>query len=190
MNAYCNTVGLAALTLLAACGAPAGHDDATMADHKAMMMADSTAKAQVQAQEETVRVLYEMFNSGKLDGIENHVAENFVDHQMDPSITTTGIQSLRDLVALYHTGMPDVHQEMLSISSTGDRTYVHLHIKGTNTGPWAAMPATGKAMDVLGADVLRFENGKVAEHWGYTEEMKMMQQLGLMPAPGEAPPKK
>ncbi len=190
MNAYCNTVGLAALTLLVACGAPADHDDATMADHKAMMVADSAANAQVKSQEETVRILYDMFNTGKLDGVENYVAENFVDHQMDPSITTTGIQGLRDLVALYHTGMPDMNQEMLSISTTGDRTYVHLRMKGTNTGPWGAMPATGKAMDVMGADVVRFENGKAVEHWGYMEEMKMMTQLGLMPAPGEAPAKK
>ena len=29
-------------------------------------------------------------------------------------------------------------------------------------------------------DVLRFENGKVVEHWGYMEEMKMMEQLGMM----------
>jgi hypothetical protein len=41
----------------------------------------------------------------------------------------------------------------------------------------------------MGCDILRFENGKAAEHWGYMEEGKMMQQLGLMPAPGAAPAK-
>ena len=60
---------------------------------------------------------------------------------------------------------------------------------GTNTGPWGEMPATGKVMDVMGCDVMRFENGKAAEHWGYMEEAKMMMQLGLMPPPA-APEKK
>ena len=53
-------------------------------------------------------------------------------------------------------------------------------------------PTPGKlavqAIDVMGADVVRFVDGKVAEHWGYMEEMKMMGQLGLWPpAPAAAP---
>ena len=47
-----------------------------------------------------------------------------------------------------------------------------------------------QTLDVMGCDVFRFENGKAAEHWGYMEDMKMMQQLGLMPAPGAVPEKK
>jgi len=36
---------------------------------------------------------------------------------------------------------------------------------------------------------MRFENGKVVEHWGYMEDMKMMDQLGMGPG-AAAPPKK
>jgi predicted SnoaL-like aldol condensation-catalyzing enzyme len=42
------------------------------------------------------------------------------------------------------------------------------------------MPATNKPIDIHTVDVLRFENGKVVEHWGYMEEFKMMEQLGMM----------
>jgi predicted ester cyclase len=51
------------------------------------------------------------------------------------------------------------------------------------------MPATNKPVDVYAVDVLRFENGKVVEYWGYMEEMKMMEQLGMMPG-AEDPAKK
>ena len=114
---------------------------------------------------------------------------NVVDHQMDPSIKTTGIQSIKDLLNMYHTAFPDVKQEILGMATKGDRTYFQIHMTGTNTGAWGDMPATGKVMDVMGCDVMRFENGKAAEHWGYTEEAKMMMQLGLMPPPA-APKKK
>ena len=103
---------------------------------------------------------------------------------MPPEITSTGLQAARDMIALYRTSMPDLHQEWLHASTTGDRTYIHYRMKGTNTGPYGDMPATGKAMDVMGVDIIRFQDGKAAEHWGYMEEMKMMTQLGLMPEPG------
>ena len=169
--------------LLASCGG-GGHDHAAAAEHAAMMKADSTAKAELAAREASVRAVFESMNTGNLDNIGDYVAENFLDHQQDPSITTTGIQGLKDMVSLLRGAYPDYHQDIVSMSTTGDMTFVHFRMKGTNTGPWGEMPATGKTMDVMGVDVLRFENDKVVEHWGYMEEMKMMTQLGLMPEPG------
>ena len=45
------------------------------------------------------------------------------------------------------------------------------------------MPATNKKIDVEGVDIIRFKNGKAVEHWGVYDNMKMMQQLGMMPPP-------
>jgi len=36
-------------------------------------------------------------------------------------------------------------------------------------------------------DILRFEDGKLAEHWFESDALGMMQQLGVIPAPGQAP---
>lgn len=175
------------LLLLTACGSGGDHHDAAMAEHLAMMKADSAAKAQLTAQEATARAIIDLVNSKGTEGIENLMSEDFVDHQQDPSITTTGIQGAKDMFTLLHTAYPDFKQEVLAMSTTGDRTFIHLRMTGTNTGAWGAMPATGKTMDVLGVDILRFEDGKAVEHWGYMEEMKMMTQLGMMPAPGTEP---
>lgn len=178
-----STLAIAALLLLGACSAP----DPKMAEHMAMMKADSAEAAQVAAQENAVRAIFDMINSGNYEGMDNLMTADFVDHQQDPSITTTGIQGVKDMMNLLRGAYPDYKQEVLHMSSSGDRTYVHLRMTGTNTGPWGAMPATGKAMDVMGVDVIRFADGKAAEHWGYMEEMKMMTQLGLMPDPAAAP---
>ncbi|MBL7938151.1 MAG: ester cyclase [Flavobacteriales bacterium] len=174
---------LAVGLLLSSCGG-GGHDQAAMDAHAAMMKADSAAKAALAANEAGVKAVVEILNTGNMDKIGDHVAENFVDHQQDPSITTTGIQGLKDMIGLVRGAYPDFNQEVISMSTTGDMTFVHFRMKGTNTGPWGVMPATGKAMDVMGVDIMRFENGKAVEHWGYMEEMKMMTQLGMMPEPG------
>ncbi|MBK7287887.1 MAG: ester cyclase [Flavobacteriales bacterium] len=181
------TAPVAALLLLASCsGGDHAKTDEMMAHNKAMMAADSLTKAQ----EATTKALYDLINTTSSDGIEKPVTDDFVARlMMDTSIKSTGIQALKDEMAMYFTAFPDFHQDIMGMATNGDRTYVVLHITGTNKGPWGStMPATGKAIDVMGADVVRFVDGKVAEHWGYMEEMKMMGQLGLWPpAPAAAP---
>jgi hypothetical protein len=50
------------------------------------------------------------------------------------------------------------------------------------------MPPTNKKMtDVMGIDMIRWENGKFVEHWGLFDDHAMMSQLGLMPPPGGPP---
>ena len=77
---------------------------------------------------------------------------------------------------------PEMGGRVLTLDvKEGDRVVVHYRWKGVNSGAMGeGMPATNKPIDVETVDVLRFENGKVVEHWGYMEEMKMMEQLGMM----------
>ena len=42
------------------------------------------------------------------------------------------------------------------------------------------IPATGKQISVNGFDIVRFADGKAVEHWGLTDSMTMMTQLGVM----------
>lgn len=182
-NTLLKTTPLAAVLFLASCGG-GEHDHAMMDQHMAMMKADSVADAAVAAQEASVKAIFDVINTGKVDEVDNLMTENFVENQKDPAITSTGRQAVKDMFNMVRTAYPDYKQEIISMSTTGDKTYIHFHITGTNTGPWGEMPATGRTMDVMGVDVIRFENGVAAEHWGYMEEMKMMTQLGLMPEPG------
>ncbi|HLF87790.1 MAG TPA: ester cyclase [Anaerolineales bacterium] len=44
------------------------------------------------------------------------------------------------------------------------------------------IPSTGKRVEIGSIDIIRFEDGKAAKHWGETDVMTMMQQLGVVPA--------
>ncbi|MCB9169956.1 MAG: ester cyclase [Flavobacteriales bacterium] len=186
MRSFTLGAGLSGLLLLGACNAPA--PDPMAAKNAEIAKADSVEKARVAAQEETLQKITEMFNTGNTDGIEDLVTADFLDHQMPPELATTGVQGARDVVAFYRTAMPDLHQDIVRTATNGDLTFMQVHMTGTNTGPMGAMPPTGKAMDVMGADVVRFADGKMVEHWGYMEEAKMMQQLGMMPGPDQGKP--
>ncbi len=161
-----------------------------MAEHKAMLAADSAKKATQAFREEGVRAVYAMFESGNSEGLEKYVAENMVEHTPPPGgITSTGIQMLRDVIAMHHGAFPDTKMTIHSIAHGDDVMMVHYNMKGTNTGAMGPdMPATNKVMDVDGAEVIKFGaegGGKATDHWGYWDEAKMMQQLGLAPAPDE-----
>ena len=190
MNRNLLSIPAASLLLFVGCGEapPAGHEG-MMSEYNAMKAADSTEKANAAACIGCFEKVFAMMSSGDVTGIEECISENMVEHAAPPpGITTTGLQGLKDIIAWQHGVFPDLKLTILHSAVVGDLAYVHYNQKGTNTGPMGPdMPATGKAIDMNGVDIVRFENGKAVEHWGYWDETKMMQQLGLAPAPG-APP--
>ena len=46
------------------------------------------------------------------------------------------------------------------------------------------IPPTGKRISINVIDILGMAEGKFVEHWGVMDSMAMMQQLGVVPAPG------
>ena len=166
---------------LCSCGGPNPEHDTMMAEHKAMMSADSVKQAEVEQMKQTTQRFLDLWFSGKTDGIDEIVAENFKSNIPMPGVTSTGIQQLKDMIAKSSTAFTDNKTEDLHLIAEGDRVVAHYRWKGVNTGSMGeGMPATNKPIDVHTVDVLRFENGKVVEHWGYMEEFKMMEQLGMM----------
>jgi predicted ester cyclase len=45
------------------------------------------------------------------------------------------------------------------------------------------VPASGNRVEVEGIDIVRLEDGKAAEHWGVTDDLGLMQQIGAIPSP-------
>lgn len=175
------------LALLLACGGGSSPEhDKRMAEHTAMLAADSASKAATDQLKQATQRFLDMWFAGKSDRIEEIVAEDFTSHMDFPGITSTGIQKLKDMIAMSHTAFPESKMEDLHLVADGDRVVAHYKWKGVNSGSMGeGMPATNKPVDVYSVDILRFDNGKVVEYWGYMEEMKMMEQLGAMGDPAK-----
>ena len=136
---------------------------------------------------EAIQKVNDAFNTGNTEGLENYVAENMIEHQQDPMIKTTGLAGLKDMIKIFRGAYPDMKYTVLGTWAEGDVVIMHFNLKGTNSGAMGEMSPTNKSIDVNGVDIVRFENGKGVEHWGYMEEGKMMTQLGMMPSPGGTP---
>src|SRR5207248_3978098 len=47
-------------------------------------------------------------------------------------------------------------------------------------------PPSGKRVSVAYIDLLRFADGKMVEHWVQMDMLGLLQQIGALPAPGQA----
>lgn len=174
-------ITLPLVAMLWSCGGSNPEHDTMMAEHKAQMTADSAKHAEMDRMKQTTQRFLDLWFSQNTDGIEEIVAENFVSHLAMPGVSSTGIQQLKDMIAISSAAFTDNKTEDLHMIAEDNRVVAHYRWKGVNSGSMGeGMPATNKPIDVHTVDVLRFENGKVVEHWGYMEEFKMMEQLGMM----------
>lgn len=112
------------------------------------------------------------------------LSDDFVTHNPDPMIPSTGKQQILDQVDAYFGMSSDMKASGQVMLVDGDLVAGVALIKGTNDGAMGDMPATGKAWEATAMDVLRFENGKIVEHWGVFDAMSMMSQLGMFDGEG------
>ncbi len=127
------------------------------------------------------------FETGDASGLDQYVAANTKSHMVMPGYPE-GLEGMKKMVADFKVSMPDAKYTIEDMRVDGDILVARVRMTGTNTGPMMGMPATNKKMEnIMSIDWVRWENGKFVEHWGVGEEMKMMEQLGLMPPMGEAP---
>jgi steroid delta-isomerase-like uncharacterized protein len=130
-----------------------------------------------------VRQFYdEVVNGGDLDRVEEFCTEDFVDHEEFPGIPPTR-DGVRQFFGLMREAFPDFRVDIEDLIVEGDRVAVRMTMSGTQQGEFMGVPATGRRFSVDGVDILRMEGSEqAAEHWGVTDVMSLMQQLGATAA--------
>ena len=117
------------------------------------------------------------FNNGDLDGLEEFVAHDIVEHQEG---STSGIDGLRTLITELRTAHPDLHLDIQDTATSGDTVWFRIRATGTNDGPMWGRPATGRPIDITVMDVMRVADGRMVEHWGVADRLAVLKQVGAM----------
>jgi predicted ester cyclase len=95
---------------------------------------------------------------------------------------------LKAFATAVRAAFPDFHYTVEDEIAEGDKYVVRLTARGTMQGAFLGMPATGKQATWTEVHVARVVGGKLAEHWACIDQLGMLQQLGVIPAPGQAGP--
>jgi len=131
------------------------------------------------------RAYEQIFNRGNLDQIEEFVSADLVDHETPPPGMEglEGIEVLRQFVKVFRDAFPDLRFTAEDMIAEGDKVAARYAMRGTHQGEFMGVAPTRNRIEVTGIDIVRFEGGKMVEHWANSDELGMMQQLGDIPAP-------
>ena len=76
-----------------------------------------------------------------------------------------------------------MHMHVDDLIASDDKAVGRVRATATHQGEFMGMSPTGKRVEVQLIDIMRFDDaGLVCEHWGVTDMLSLMQQLGVVPA--------
>lgn len=120
----------------------------------------------------------EAVNSGNLAALADVVAAGAVDHDPAPG-QGPGPEGYQAMFGDLRRAFPDLHVDVEHLVATDDELAFAYTITGTHSGELAGHAPTGKPVRYRGMQISRFEDGKLVERWGSSDELGMMRQLGL-----------
>jgi steroid delta-isomerase-like uncharacterized protein len=137
------------------------------------------------------RVAEEVFNGGNLDLADELYAPDYVLH--DPSLPEDlhGPEGLKRYAAMTLGAFSDIRVAVEDQVAEGDKVVSRWTATGTHTGDLMGIPPTGRRVEISGVTINRFSGGKIAEDWYQSDDLGMMQQLGVVPSgdqPGDTDP--
>lgn len=114
---------------------------------------------------------------GDYDAVYEYFADNFMSHvteRVNPEALGTDIRAREgEFWQMARQAFPDMEFTVNLVLESGDHVVSNWTLTGTHTGaPYYDVPASGERVTINGTAVLRFENGKVVEHWGGPHCMK------------------
>ena len=133
----------------------------------------------------TQRFYEEVWNKGNLEAVDDIMTSDFVDHAAPPGFPS-GPEGAKQVFTMYRNAFPDFRLSVEDLIAEDDKVVARWVTQGTHQGELMGIPPTGKPVTVAGIDVFRIAGGKIAEHWAEFDMMGLMQQLGVIPTPGQA----
>lgn len=122
----------------------------------------------------------EIINKGNIDLInETNFDKNITLVTVPENIV--GIDGFKNYYNNYITGFSNVTFTIVDVFGQGDKIVKHWNFKGTHTGEFFGIPASGNTVDIDGVTLVKMIEGKIAQEQDFMDNLEFYQQLGLMP---------
>ncbi len=131
-----------------------------------------------------IRRAFEDLNQGNLGEADEYFTPNFVYHDAANPQVSNREEYTQLLTGLMAALAPQLTIE--NLIAEGDKVVARYTLRGTHRGQWRGVPPTGKPVTFTATTTYRFADGKVAEMWQNADTLSLLQQLGVIPAPGQA----
>lgn len=115
-----------------------------------------------------------------------------IDELCTPDVTIYGMgqpvqgrEAQKGFTAMMHAAFPDLEGAIEDMIAEGDVIASRWIFQGTHRGELMGIPPTGKRIRISGMDTTRIANGQIAEMRVVMDQLSMLQQLGVIPTPGQ-----
>ena len=100
-----------------------------------------------------------------------------------------GLAGVKGFTAAFHAAFAPFYLRVEDLIAEGDKVVARWTTGGTHAGPLPSpggvIPPTGKEVAMSGISVLRLAGGRIVEERVQADVLGMMQQLGVLPVPGQ-----
>jgi steroid delta-isomerase-like uncharacterized protein len=128
----------------------------------------------------------EMLGQGDLDKLDELVTDDVVDHEEGLPGQPEGKEGVVFFVNALRGAFSDIKATVGQSLESGDLACAQVTLTGKHTGEWMGVPASDRSFQIDAIDIVRIEDGRCAEHWGVTDNIALMQQIGAIPEPAQA----
>jgi steroid delta-isomerase-like uncharacterized protein len=133
------------------------------------------------------RFLDEVVSKGNMAALDETCAPDLVWHGGSVG-EFRSLEEFKQGISPFFSAFPDLRVTANAVLSEGDTVVCRYTWDGTHRGDFFGVPATGRRVTVSGISVYRVVGGKIVEEWWLEDLLGLMQQLGAIPAPGQAQP--
>lgn len=105
--------------------------------------------------------------------------DDFVDHTPQHGTTPDKI-GVRVLYHALRAGLSDFVADIQWQSAAGDLVTTFKIYRGVHTGRLLGVAGTGREVEFESVDVMRVVDGRITEHWGVGNLLKLMTQIGAV----------
>ncbi len=117
------------------------------------------------------RLVDEVFNRGQFERFDELFAFDTVDHTplpvQPPTLQAPGIDGLLATLRMWRAAFPDLHVTRHETTADGDLVWWRWTATATHGGELMGVPPTGVTVEMHGVELVRVQDGRIAERWGY-----------------------
>ncbi len=126
---------------------------------------------------EATKKLGEAVSSGDLQALNEIFSADVVEHDPAPD-QGKGPEGFIKFFSMMRTAFPDLKVTVDHIVQDENNLAMAYKIHGTHKGDFMGIAPTGKSFEARGMQIGRYENGKIVERWGSSDELGLVKQLG------------
>jgi steroid delta-isomerase-like uncharacterized protein len=123
------------------------------------------------------RLELEVWGSGRLDVLDQIAAEDYTVHDVGLGRTIAGRDAVREDMAWFRSALAIDEVVMEQVVAIGGSVAVRWTMRATHVGDFAGVPPTGSPVEARGVDLLRIEQGRLAEGWVIANDGDLERQV-------------